>query len=252
MSRMKNANSCDFYNGSDSRVWISKEVVTCDSPTLTQYFLPINYNINAWAPSIPGVGYSPVPVRIADGRRLLTSGGQVLVIDASGFPVDPITKEQYVLSGIQVSEKVPTVPILGAPIQELLSPTSVPYTTITYQDLIPLYSFNDVSYKLDWDKISFQNTGMDEELYARTTRQIAFSTTGNKIKGDAALKVLYECVDDPHKRVFAQYIDPSGIAHEAYYHIMSEDASSKMKSPFEVKFDFSYAGGYKRVDLTPS
>jgi hypothetical protein len=254
-SKMANVTSCDFFNGSNLEVWIGKEAVTCDSPTLTQYRLNIlQHELATVFSATNGGAPSPVPVAIPDGRRMLMHNGQVISFDNSTYPIDLATGIRFLPAGlIPGTQLLPILPLI-APFASDIPPIS-PLHVVTYadyEDLLPLHSVTDVNYNLKWDTIGFQNAGMAEEFMARTTKKIAFSITGQKMKRDSALKLLQDCVDDPHKRVKVLYIDPSNMAREFLAHITSEDASAKLKSPFEVKFDFEFAGLYKRYDLTPS
>jgi hypothetical protein len=251
---MANVTSCDFFNGTNLEVWIGKEAVTCDSPELTQYRLPVAFRFsNGKLDSANAGGSAPVPTAIPDGRRLLMHNGQVIQFDNKDYPLDPVTGFRSLPAGITTSAQLPIVPMTAILASDVVGTAVLPTITYAdYEDLIPLFSVTDVNYNLKWDTIGFQNANMDEEFMARTTKKITFSITGQKMKRDSALKLLQDCVDDPHKRVKVLYIDPSNMAREFLAHITSEDASAKAKSPFDVKFDFEFAGLYKRYDLTPS
>jgi hypothetical protein len=255
-----NDNSCDYYEGTQFEVWLGAEPITCDAPTPTQYFMQASSlgfpGDPRLALGIPGSSYGVIPKKIPNGRRLRTSGGQVLVFDATGQATDAITGIKYVPSpGTDAGGRiVATKPMAAAQILEIPAPgfPGIFYTTITYEDMLLLFSVNDVKYDLSWETLSFQNAGSDEELMARTTKKIAFSLSGHKVKGDTMNQLIEKCVDNPHLRLKCLYIDPSNEAREMYLHVTKESASAKIKTPFDVSYDFVYAGGYKRYDLTPS
>lgn len=250
-----NDNSCNYYEGTNFEVWIGTEPITCDAPTPTQYFTVfakpvLATNIDARNISTTQV---PLPKKIPNGRRLITSAGQVITFNAASYVTDPVSGIKYIPN--TTSGEQPGIKPLSSP-QIFETPFAIDptyfYTTITWEDMLPLFSVNDVKYDASWDTIGFQNAGSDDELMARTTRKIAFSLSGHKVKGDTMNALIEKCMDNKHLRLKCLYIDPSNEAREMYLHVTKESASAKIKTPFDVSYDFVYAGGYKRYDLIPS
>jgi hypothetical protein len=255
-SKMANVTSCDFFDGTSLEVWIGEDAITCDSPSATQYRLSIaQRGVNGPLDSSSAGGSIAVPAAIADGRRLIMNNGQVIQFDNKTYPIDLATGIRFLPPGGITAGFLPLTPMIAPVLPDPVLTGSPSFPVVTFADyekMLPLYSVTDVNYNLKWDTISFQNAGMNEELMARTTKKIAFSISGQKMKRDSALKLLQSCVDDPHKRVKILYISPDNMAREFLAHITSETADAKLKSPFEVKYDFEFAGLYKRYDLTPS
>jgi hypothetical protein len=232
------------YLGNNTEIWIGETVLTRVVPALTRRTLIIDPAASTPVPAGNASGAVAVPTtgRLYDRQRIVLPNNQVIMIDASGQPLDPAAGISYYPPGIT---NFALVPCVGAMVY--------PAGALPYENFVPFFSASEFTFKNTAGKVTFQNFGAgSQKISAKTSLEGTASTTGYVTRIDPALQTIRQVANSTTDRIKMRIIPPDGYGFEFVADVASDDRSSKVDEAYMAPIEFTIGSAVTLIDFNLS
>jgi hypothetical protein len=251
-----------YSNGLDQEVWIHTTPLSSTYRTpRTRAFSILNLSGTSPSATISAVGDTvvqslyrdttptPLPSKLANGMRLKTFDGQVLVVDATGQPLDPATGTRFIPQGSTYLNVKPLTRLL---VTGALASAVNPYTDIIYTDYLQMYSVESGDLDNTASSISYRNIQAGAyKVQAKQSIEGKLNLKGYTTRTDTMMRLLRQIANRTDQWVYIRLIFPDHECVEAPYHVLGTKRSFKVDDPYMCDFNFVMAGDPVIYDMTP-
>jgi hypothetical protein len=221
------ADGTNYYVGDNSEIWIHPVTLTSAAPSPTQRaLLTAGGTIAAGTTTVTAT--TAITSKLLDQQRIILPNNQVIMIDASAQATDVATGTKFFPVGATALK-------IYAPLAALTMPASVPY-----EEYIPFFSCNEVSFKLEGQIVDFKNFKAGSyKIKRKTSLDSTFTTNGYTTRVDAALQQLRTAATNTDAFIKVRIIPPDGQGLEVVAQPSTLDYTSKDGEAYMAPFAFA-------------
>jgi hypothetical protein len=233
-----------YFLGNNTEIWIGETVLTRTAPALTRRTLIIDAAAPTPVPAgnIAGAVAVPTTGRLYDRQRIVLPNNQVIMIDASGQPLDASTGTSYYPPGITSFALVPCI-----------GPMVYPAGLLPYENFVPFFSASEFTFKNSAGKVTFQNFGAgNQKISAKTSLEGTSSTNGYVTRIDPALQTIRQVANSTTDRIKMRIIPPDGHGFEFVADVASDDRSSKVDEAYMAPIEFTIGSTVNLINFNLS